>query len=167
MNPIHWAKHIALASVLLLAPAFSAESPDGGTVQHQSFNPDDHTVYNLRKFNGKYTALLISQTTLDKLGIARVRKAIDEQDIIYSAFKTYLGGEPVGTGLMQVAVYEGASCTAACAQNIGWKSIEVNSAFFEWPDYEHYIIHEFAHAFDFYTPDLFVNFDGIPPGHAW
>jgi regulation of enolase protein 1 (concanavalin A-like superfamily) len=166
MNPIQWAKGFALAAALCIAPVFSAEAPDGSIVQHSSFNPNDHNVYNLRKFNGKYTALLISQTALDRFGMERVRRAVDEQDIIYSAFKTYLGGEPFGDGLMQISLYEAASCSAACAQNIGWKSIEVNPELFSWPDYEHYIIHEFAHAFDFYSPIIFVASSG-PPGHAW
>ena len=166
MNPNFWAKSIALAASLYLAPAFAIESPDGGTVDYRSFNGNDPTIYKLRKFNGKYTCMQISQTTLDRVGLARVRKAIDEQDIIYAAFKSYIQRDPASSGLATVSVYETSSCTAACAQNVGVGNIEVRSDFFDGPDYEHYIIHEFAHAFDFYSTLVFVTSE-VPYGHDW
>lgn len=169
MNPNFWAKSIALAACFFMSSrsaVSAAEAPDGSTVQHASFNLNDHTVYNLRKFNGKYTCMQISQTTLDKVGMARVRKAIDEQDIIYAAFLGYIQRAPASNGLLQVSVFENASCSAACTQSVGVGSIEVQSDFFEWPDYEHYLIHEFAHAFDFYGTLMFVTSE-VPFGHDW
>ncbi len=168
MNSRFWSKGIVLAGALCLAPAFSAEAPDGSTVQHRSFDTNDPTLYNLRKFNGKYTCMQISQTTLDKVGIARVRKAIDEQDIIYAAFMGYIQRAPAGDGLLKVSLYEHPSCSAACTEGVGIGNIDVNtdSNFFQWPDYEHYIIHEFAHAFDFYSTLVFVTSE-MPWGHDW
>lgn len=166
MNPRFWTKHIVLACALCIAPAFPAEAPDGSTVQHKSIDGNDPTVYNLRKFNGKYTCMQISQTTLDKVGIARVRKAIDEQDIIYAAFMGYIQRAPAAEGLLKVSVYENSACTAACIESGGIGNIEVRSDFFEWPDYEHYIIHEFAHAFDFYSELVFVSSE-VAFGHDW
>jgi hypothetical protein len=166
VNPILWARRIAMASLICFAPAFSAESPDGGTVQHMSFDVNDQTVYNLRKFNGRYTALLVSQSTLDAMGIAKVRQTIDENDNIYAAFRAFIGADPIGEGLMQISVYENSGCTAACAQNIGWKSLEVRTEFFNSELYPEAIVHEIAHAFDLHGPDIFVNSNGAP-GHEW
>jgi regulation of enolase protein 1 (concanavalin A-like superfamily) len=166
MNPRIWTKAGLLACALCIAPVFSAQAPDGSTVQYKSFDTQDPTIHNLRNFNGKYTCMQISQETLDKVGIARVRKAIDEQDIIYAAFMGYIQRAPTADGLMKVSVFNTLSCTAACIENGGVGNIEVQSAFFEKPDYEHYIIHEFAHAFDFYSQLVFVTSEQ-PLGHDW
>jgi len=69
MNPRFWALNVVFAFALCLVPAFSAEAPDGSTVDHRSFDTNDPTVYKLRKFNGKYTCLQLSQGTLDHVGM--------------------------------------------------------------------------------------------------
>ncbi|MDB5104813.1 MAG: hypothetical protein JWP91_2502 [Fibrobacteres bacterium] len=174
MNPMNRARRFAMASLLCIAPAFSAETPDGSTVTHMSFDGNDQTVYTMRKFNGKYTALQVTQSTLDSVGIAPLRKAIDENDMIYAAFKTYLGAEPSGTGLAPISMYE-YGCDRACAQNIGTKPLEIRTSFFNTYVYPEAMVHEMAHAFDMHDAEIFVanhafqpgSTNPYPPGHDW
>ena len=150
-------KSMSLASA---APAAAtAENADGSTITYASWSVGPQIM---RQFNGKYTALLLKQDALDAVGIARVRKIIDEQDIVYEAYRTLVGQEPAGTGLLKVAIVD-STCGAGCA-NVGQKGIELHWDVLYLPDYLFYLIHEMGHDYDAYSGSIY---NGADPAHAW
>jgi regulation of enolase protein 1 (concanavalin A-like superfamily) len=146
-------------SALAQAAPAAAENADGSTVTYASWYAGPHIM---RQFNGKYTALLLKQAALDAVGIARVRKIIDEQDIVYEAYRTLVGSEPAGTGLLKVAIVD-STCGAGCA-HVGQKGIELNWDVVYLPDYLFFVIHEMGHDYDGYHDALY---GGADPAHAW
>ncbi|MDB5105946.1 MAG: hypothetical protein JWP91_3635 [Fibrobacteres bacterium] len=142
-----------------MAAAAAADIPDGGAFSYAAWKGP---ALPMRQFNGRYTALVLRQADLDAVGIARVRKIIDEQDIVYEAYRTLVGVEPAGAGLLQVAIID-STCGAGCGW-IGSKGIELNRDVLYLPDYLFFVIHEMGHNYDNYSGILY---SGPDIQHSW
>lgn len=143
------------------APAQApADVADGDTVTYTAF---DKTVYSLRQFNGKYTALLLQQADLDKFTLEKVRLTIDRNDVLYTQLVEFLGSEPRGEGLLRVAYVK--TCGAGCG-TVGRRGLELDPKnFTEWLDFSYaYTVHEMCHNFDLYSGFLF---GGPDAPHSW
>ncbi|MDB5049113.1 MAG: hypothetical protein JWO30_2184 [Fibrobacteres bacterium] len=145
------------------AAVAAVETPDGATVQVSTI---DGLSVSMRKFNGRFTSMLLTQDELDIVGLARVRKLIDEHDIIYQTYKTLVATEPTGDALLRVVIVPTTTCGGkggGCA-NPGQKDIEITHEVLYFPDYLHYAIHEIGHCFDRYSASIF---SGADIAHAW
>ncbi len=148
------------AHMSAVARAAAAEPADGATITYTAF---DKTVYTMRQFNGKYTAIIVSQADLDSYTLDKIRILLDRQDVAYAQYVEFLGWEPPGQGLLHVAYVK--TCGAGCGL-LGVKDVELDpKCFTEWEAYAYaYVTHEFAHNFDRFSEFLFIKPD---PGHSW
>lgn len=148
----------AVASVA--AAQATPAAPDGATVTYVSFFGETLTM---RRFNGRDTALLVTQSVLDQVGLARVRTLVDEHDIIYETLRDLTGAEPAGDGdLLRVAVVDN-TCGGGCGF-IGSKGVEILTPVLSFDDYIAYVDHEMTHNFDRRSSFLFNSSD---VAHAW
>ncbi|WP_437618209.1 MopE-related protein [Sorangium sp. So ce1151] len=139
--------------------ALLRDLPDGTTVTYVAF---DSASYSLRQFNGKHTALLLSQALLDEVGLARVRQIIDDADLLYKTKAEITGAEPPGTGLLRIAVVD-VTCGYGCGY-VNAKGIEIVPDAVRGESGINVINHELNHNFDSLSPFLFTNADSA---HAW
>ena len=158
-----------ISSPVIEPPVPAQAAADGDIVSYQAF---DGTVYSLRQFNGRYTALLLKQQDLDLFTIARVRDLLDRTDILYAHFTEFLPLEPSGTGLARIAFVT--TCGGGCGF-IGIKGIEIDPQFLNPNGWQSegvyggsgpyvYILHEMTHNFDRYSNYIMYGSD---VGHAW
>lgn len=141
------------------APATPA-APDGATVTYVTFGGETLTM---RRFNGRDTALLVTQSVLDQVGLARIRTLVDEHDIIYETLQDLTGAEPAGDGdLLRIAIVDN-TCGGGCGY-IGSKGVEILTPIFTFDDYIAYVDHEMTHNFDRRSSFLFNSRD---IAHSW
>ncbi len=140
--------------------AAAVDEADGSTVAYTAFNGE---VVTMRRFNGKYTALLLRQVDLDTVGLARVRKILDEHDIVFETYRTLVGQLPSGTGLLLVAIVPHTNCGPGCASQ-GVNRIELTQDVLKLPNYMFFLIHEMGHTFDNFSSYIY---GGPDRGHAW
>jgi hypothetical protein len=147
---------LAPAAATLATPA----APDGATVTYVTFAGETLTM---RRFNGRDTALLVSQAVLDQAGLARIRTLVDEHDIIYETLHDLTGAEPAGDGdLLRIAIVDH-TCGGGCGY-IGSKGVEILTPIFSFDDYIAYVDHEMTHNFDRRSSFLFNSRD---IAHSW
>lgn len=139
--------------------ALLRDLPDGTTVTYYDFDGNPHS---LRQFNGKHTALLLSQSLLDEVGLPRVRQVIDDADLLYATKAEITGAEPPGAGLLRIAVVP-ATCGIGCGY-INYKGIEIVPDVLKGKNLIYVINHELDHNFDSLSPFLFTPADSA---HSW
>jgi regulation of enolase protein 1 (concanavalin A-like superfamily) len=137
-----------------------AAAPDGAVVAYNSFH--DGAAYSMLRFNGRHTSLLVQRKDLERMGIARIRRLIDEQDLLYEAMVELTAGEPAGTDLLTVAVVEN-TCGGGCGF-IGSKGVEILAPVFHQADVMSFVTHEMLHNFDRFSGHLY---NGGDIAHAW
>jgi hypothetical protein len=132
---------------------------DGETVTYVTFFGETLTM---QQFNGLHTALLVKPSDLAQAGIDRIRRLVDEHDIIYETLQDLTGGEPTGEGLLRIAVVDN-TCGGGCGY-IGAKGVEILTPVLFFQDYIAYVDHELTHNFDRRSSFLFNSHD---IAHSW
>lgn len=136
--------------------------PDGATVAYSSIMG---TMYTMRRFNGKHTALLIEPSALDTIGLARVRQMLDEHDILYETLQVVTNGEPNGMDdLLHIAIVPETCPGAIGCGWLGWNGLEVVTDLLDDPGYIQVTLHEMLHNFDRLSDYLFNSPD---KAHSW
>jgi hypothetical protein len=155
------------------AAAVPGPAPAGGErVVYTSFNGK---TYALTRFAGRYVAILLPDSWLAPAALspALVRRFVDRSDVVYQQLAELVGGEPVGEGLLSIAIVpEGGTCGWGCSQ-IGAKGVEVEDIPslnpILWADIAAdrgttVTVHEMTHNFDLYTQYLAYR---PMDEHAW
>jgi len=159
-----------LASRSPAVHVLSSQGPDGGEiVDYVAFNG---IHFQLTRFSGHFIAILLPDTWMGdgKLTPDLVRSFVNRTDILYEHFRELVGGEPGGSGLLNIAVIPGSqTCGWGCGF-IGTKGIEVadidylNPALWRQISADvpvDVVVHEMTHNFDLYSSYLYYL-----PGHA-
>lgn len=140
------------------------DAVDGTTVTDVDWSS---VARQMRHFNGKFTAFRLYQSTLDQIGIGRVRQLIEEFDLLYSAKTEVIGIEPQGTQKMTIvavpAVEDVCAGGYACAYQNS-RTIWVQAEAINATDMLTAISHEMDHAFDRLSAHLFTQADFA---HSW
>ena len=146
-----------------LAGTAAQDLSDGALVDYTDF---DGNVVQRRRFNGVHVAFLVRPGQVNDLGIAWIRRQIDRYDRIYAHMKELLGTEPLGDGLLTIAVIDQGPAGRGI---LGFKATEVIHLLFT-PDQLLYdllyqvVVHEMAHNFDRFGGTIFVEPDAA---HSW
>jgi hypothetical protein len=148
-----------------LAAAESSSIPaDGSLVTYTTF--DGKQQLQLRQYNGKYVAFLISDADLALTSLQFIRRQIDRYDRVYTYLRDFLGEEPAGDGLLRIAVVDDSPASFGW---VGVKGVETSQAWFnsyqEGRDLMYTVVkHEMIHNFDHLSSFLFNAPD---PAHSW
>src|SRR6185436_2094489 len=162
MHPVlRFFQALTLGLLLFAGSAFAQPAPLGPDGEVVTYTSLDGTIYQMYRFNGKWTTNLFEKEDLDKLGIAAVRKLVDEHDILYEAMKEFTGQEPSLTEPLKIA-FVNASCGGGCAW--GGNNLEILKPILYADDYMQYLTHEMLHNFDKFSGFLF---NGDDPAHTW
>jgi len=95
----------------------------GNQVTYSSFTG---RVYTLTEFRGKNVSFLLPESWVTGLTEAERTTLLDRSDLLYEHLKDLVGGEPAGTGLLQIALIP-ETCGWGCGW-IGAKGVEVMDA---------------------------------------
>jgi regulation of enolase protein 1 (concanavalin A-like superfamily) len=165
------ASHVSPAGDHDFAPAAEPEvlafvpqvpAVDGSLVPYTSM---DGTQYNLRRFNGVYTYLLVPDDIATTMGIARMRQIVDEHDIVYSTLKELMNGEAGIVKPQSIAIVF--TCGGALGCYGGAGQLEIDPGFFQTPFYFDVATHEMIHAFDGGPQYSSLFFVGPDQAHSW
>jgi Carboxypeptidase regulatory-like domain/Putative metal-binding motif len=144
---------------------FPAES----TIQYTAFNSQHYTLH---AYSGKYVRWALPDSWLGSDGFSpqEVRQLVDLSDLVYAYMAEIVRGEPVGQGLVTVAVVD-VGPNAGALGRVGFKGIEISpgvltdvKANLALGLTSGYFNHELAHNFDIYRNYLSYYGDW---GHAW
>ncbi len=140
----------------------------GEVVQYRAF---DGRMYTLTQFSGKNVAVLLPDSWLNGLSREERRTLIDVSDLLYEHFKELIGEEPLGSGLLPIAMVE-KTCGWGCGY-VGRKGIEIADddgslrlirAELADGRVPGIVVHEMAHNFDVFWRYLYYLPDHA---HAW
>lgn len=148
--------------------ASRAVSGDGATVSYTAF---DNTVYTgMSEYRGKFVRIIFNSLWMSTTTESQRIQFLEYADRVYSDYRQFVGREPIGTGLLSIAMVT--TCGYGCGY-IGRKGIELDpnasfrddmlSALAENGS-NSTVTHEFAHNFDVFHDHLEYWSDW---SHAW